>query len=99
MAPRLNSALLAVIAVALVVIAVDALRRPHLTAEDIANARKKGCNPGGNIVIHGLENGYDWVGRTHCSVDWTSGCVAITNQEMDRLWQIIPVGTPVEIRS
>jgi hypothetical protein len=37
-APRLNSALLAVIAVALVVIAVDALRRPHLTAEDIANA-------------------------------------------------------------
>ena len=68
-------------------------------AEDIANARKKGCNPGGNIVIHGLENGYDWVGRTHCSVDWTSGCVAITNQEMDRLWQIIPVGTPVEIRS
>ncbi len=68
-------------------------------AEDIANARKIGCNPGGNIVIHGLENGYDWVGRTHCSVDWTSGCVAVTNQEMDRLWQIIPVGTPVEIRS
>jgi murein L,D-transpeptidase YafK len=68
-------------------------------ATDIANARKQGCHPGSNIVIHGLENGYDWVGRTHCSVDWTSGCVAVTNQEMDRLWQLIPIGTPVEIRS
>jgi murein L,D-transpeptidase YafK len=75
------------------------LQLDYPNADDIANARKKGCHPGSNIVIHGLENGYDWVGRTHCSVDWTSGCVAVTNQEMDRLWQIIPVGTPVEIRS
>jgi murein L,D-transpeptidase YafK len=75
------------------------LRINYPNAEDIANAKKKGCDPGGDIVIHGLQNGYDWVGRTHCSVDWTSGCIAVTNQEMDYLWKILPVGTPVEIRS
>ena len=75
------------------------LRLDYPNAEDIANARKMRCDPGGNIVIHGLQNGYDWVGRTHCSVDWTSGCIAVTNQEMDYLWKILPVGTPVEIRA
>jgi len=74
------------------------LRLNYPNADDIAIAKKKGCDPGGDIVIHGLENGYDWVGRTHCSVDWTSGCVAVTNQEMDYLWKILPIGTPVEIR-
>ncbi|MCC7517137.1 MAG: L,D-transpeptidase family protein [Pseudomonadales bacterium] len=74
------------------------LQLNYPNAEDVAHAQKLGCDPGSNIVIHGLENGYDWVGRTHRSVDWTSGCVAVTNQEMDRLWQITPVGTPVEIR-
>jgi murein L,D-transpeptidase YafK len=75
------------------------LRLDYPNADDIATAKKLGCNPGGNITIHGLQNGYDWVGRTHCSVDWTSGCIAVTNQEMDYLWQILPIGTPVEIRS
>lgn len=74
------------------------LRLNYPNANDIANAKKIGCDPGGDIVIHGLQNGYDWVGRTHCSVDWTSGCIAVTNQEMDYLWRILPVGTPVEIR-
>lgn len=75
-----------------------ALRLDYPNAEDIANAKSHRCRPGGNIVIHGLQNGYEWVGRTHSSVDWTSGCIAVTNQEMDRLWKIVPVGTPVEIR-
>jgi murein L,D-transpeptidase YafK len=73
------------------------LRLDYPNAKDIANAKKLGCDPGGNVAIHGLENGYEWVGRTHCSVDWTSGCVAVTNEEIDRLWQIVPIGTPVEI--
>lgn len=73
------------------------LRLDYPNAEDIANARRIGCDPGGNVAIHGLQNGYDWVGRAHCDVDWTNGCVAVTNQEIDRLWQIVAVGTPVEI--
>ena len=73
------------------------LRLDYPNAEDVAKAKKIGCDPGSNVAIHGLQNGYEWVGRTHCDVDWTNGCVAVTNQEMDRLWQIVPVGTPVEI--
>lgn len=67
-------------------------------ANDIAVARQRNCKPGGSVAIHGLENGFEWVGRTHSSVDWTNGCVAVTNQEMDRLWKLLPVGTSVEIR-
>ncbi len=67
-------------------------------ANDIAVAKQRNCSPGGNVAIHGLENGFEWVGRTHSSVDWTNGCVAVTNQEMDRLWKLMPVGTSVEIR-
>lgn len=74
------------------------LRISYPEPSDVARARKLGCKPGGNIAIHGLENGYDWVGHTHSSVDWTKGCIAVTNQEMDRLWKLLPVGTPVEIR-
>ena len=66
--------------------------------DDRERARKQGCSPGGDVAIHGLENGYGWVGRTHRDVDWTNGCVAVTNQEMDTLWRLVPVGTPVEIR-
>lgn len=67
-------------------------------ANDIAVARERNCKPGGSVAIHGLQNGFEWVGRTHSSVDWTNGCVAVTNQEMDNLWKLMPVGTPVEIR-
>lgn len=66
-------------------------------ANDIAVAKKLNCKPGGHVAIHGLENGFEWVGRTHSSVDWTNGCVAVTNQEMDHLWKLLPIGTPVEI--
>ncbi len=73
------------------------LRLSYPNAADLARARKQGCNPGGNVAIHGLENGYGWVGRTHRDADWTNGCIAVTNEEMDRLWQLVPKGTPVEI--
>lgn len=75
-----------------------ALRISYPSAEDVARARSKHCEPGGNIMIHGLENGYGWVGRVHRSVDWTRGCIAITNEEMDLLWNRVPTGTPVEIQ-
>lgn len=73
------------------------LRLSYPNPADVARARQKGCNPGGDIVIHGLENGFGYVGHTHRQVDWTSGCIAVTNQEMDQLMRLIPVGTPVHI--
>lgn len=67
---------------------------PH----DTVNARRNGLEPGGDIMIHGLPNGLSWVGRFHRFVDWTDGCIAVTNSEMDQLWQSVPDGTPIEIR-
>lgn len=74
------------------------LRLSYPNGRDKARAMDKGCPPGDNIVIHGLENGFGWVGRTHRDADWTNGCVAVTNEEMDALWTMVPVGTLVEIR-
>ncbi len=65
---------------------------------DRANARKRKCNPGGDIFIHGLPNGYDWLGKVHTAHDWTLGCIAVTDQEIEEVWRLVPNGTPVEIK-
>ncbi len=75
-----------------------ALRISYPSEKDIARAKSKGCNPGGNIMIHGLKNGLGWAGRTHRTVDWTNGCIAITNQEMDILYNMVKDGATVEIK-
>jgi murein L,D-transpeptidase YafK len=54
--------------------------------------------PGGLIMVHGILNGLGWLGRLHRLMDWTDGCVAVTNREMDEIWRAVPVGTPIEIR-
>jgi murein L,D-transpeptidase YafK len=66
--------------------------------EDRARAAQAGVDPGGDVMIHGLPNGFGWLGELHRSLDWTDGCVAVTDQEMDELWQAIPDGTPIEIK-
>ena len=73
------------------------LRIGYPTAEQIAAAAKRGVNPGGDIMIHGLPNDRGWIGSRHTSVDWTDGCVAVTNREMDWLYKAVKDGTPVEI--
>ena len=67
-------------------------------AEDRARAAGAGVDPGGLIMIHGIRNGLGWVGGLHRIIDWTNGCVAVTNAEMDEIWDSVEVGTPVEIR-
>ena len=67
-------------------------------ATDKAAARKLGVDPGGAIMLHGLPKQYAWIGKSHALHDWTDGCIAVTNEEMDELWQLIRVGTPIEIR-
>jgi murein L,D-transpeptidase YafK len=65
--------------------------------KDRRNAEKKGVSPGGDIMIHGLQNGFGYVGAAHRSVDWTDGCIAVTDSEMDEIWKMVPDGTPIEI--
>ncbi len=65
---------------------------------DRANAARLHISPGGDIFLHGLPNGYGWVGSEHRLKDWTDGCIAVTNQEIDELWQLVPDGTSIEIK-
>jgi murein L,D-transpeptidase YafK len=65
---------------------------------DKQRASQHGVSPGGDIMIHGLPNGFGWLGATHRTQDWTDGCIAVTNAEMDEIWELVPDGTPIEIR-
>ncbi len=67
-------------------------------ARDRAMAQKNHVAAGGDVFIHGLPNGYKWVGKEHRLKDWTDGCVAVTDEEMDEIWRAVPNGTPIEIR-
>jgi len=67
-------------------------------AEDRQQARRIGVSPGGDIFLHGLGKKYGWVGSAHTAHDWTNGCVAVTNEEMDEIWKLVKDGTPIEIR-
>jgi len=68
------------------------------SARDRAAAQKNGLSPGGDVFVHGLPNGYGWVGAGHRAKDWTDGCIAVTNEEIDEIWLAVPNGTPIEIR-
>lgn len=65
---------------------------------EAAEAQSRGEPPGGDIMIHGIMNGYGWLGRLHRRMDWTSGCVAVTNDEMRAIYARVEPGTPIEIR-
>lgn len=64
---------------------------------DREQARKLGQDPGGDVEIHGIENGLGWIGSLHRSMDWTDGCIAVTDKEVDEIWDAVNVGTQVEI--
>lgn len=63
-----------------------------------AKAAALGVAPGENIMIHGLPPARRAVGARHRSSDWTFGCVALTDEEMEEIWSAVPNGTPVEIK-
>lgn len=65
--------------------------------KDIEKARRLGVTPGGAIMIHGLPNGLGWIKEMHRIVDWTQGCIAVTNEEMEEIWKYVPDGTPIRI--
>ena len=75
-----------------------ALRVGYPTQQQTAAAHARGIDPGGDIMIHGIRNGLGWVGPAHRIIDWTKGCIAVTDPEMDQVWNAVPDGTPIEIR-
>jgi len=66
--------------------------------KDIKRAKELGVSPGGDIMIHGIKNGFSWVGDYHSEFDWTEGCIAVTDEEIEEIDKLVPNGTIVEIR-
>lgn len=60
---------------------------------DVARARALGVEPGGDIMIHGGPRRKADKGKD----DWTAGCIAVTDQEIEEIWSMVPTGTPVVI--
>lgn len=77
-----------------------AYRSIHISypnAKDLENAKSKGVKAGGEIMIHGQMNGYEHLTKMMQKWNWTDGCVAVTNHEMDEIMALVNVGTPIHI--
>lgn len=78
----------------------DFYRSVHISypaPSDLEWAEKYDIDPGGNIKIHGLKNGERRNSRYIQSFDWTDGCIALNNQEMDEFIELVQMGTPIHI--
>ena len=74
-----------------------ALHISYPSAADISGASARGVAPGGNVMVHGMKNRLGWIGRAHRLIDWTDGCVAVTDSEIEEILGAVPDGTPITI--
>jgi murein L,D-transpeptidase YafK len=74
-----------------------ALHISYPDSKDVAAARAKALDAGGLIMVHGMKNGLGWIGRAHRAFDWTDGCVAVTDREIEEIIRVVPDGTPITI--
>jgi len=75
------------------------LRISYPAQHDVVAAMAQGRGPGGDIMIHGVgRSGYDILGPLHAYKDWTDGCIAVTDEEIEEIWSMVPDGTTIEIR-
>jgi len=74
-----------------------AIHASYPNVEDKKRAKQLGVNPGGFIMIHGQKNGFGWLSGLAQQFDWTDGCIAVKNYEMDEIWDAVDVGTPIQI--
>lgn len=75
-----------------------ALHVSYPSEQDSARAAARGVNAGFDIMIHGIQNGGGWIGAFHRLHDWTAGCIALTDEEIEELYRVTPDGTQIEIR-
>lgn len=75
-----------------------ALRVSYPETKDSLRAKSIGVSPGSDIMLHGIRNGFGFLGRLHRAFDWTAGCVAVTNSEIREIFAAVPDGTIIEIR-
>jgi len=65
--------------------------------KDIEQARRLKVSPGGDVMIHGLPKGAEDIGADQANWDWTEGCIAVSDAEMDEIWGHVEDGTPIDI--
>jgi murein L,D-transpeptidase YafK len=65
---------------------------------DASYAQRNGASPGSDIMIHGLPDEVKHIGPLHRYADWTDGCIAVTNPEIEEIWKLVPDGIPIEIK-
>ncbi len=84
-----------------------ALHISYPSDEDNRRATARGVSAGSDIMIHGIQNGRGWIGAFHGRgwigafhrwKNWTAGCIALTDEEIEELWRVTPDGTTIEIR-
>lgn len=73
------------------------LRISYPAEKDLTVATRRGVSPGGDIMIHGLPPAFSTVGALHRQQDWTEGCVAVTNAEIEEIWRAVPNGARILI--
>jgi len=66
-------------------------------AKDRSRARKLGVDPGGDIMIHGQTNDWGWAAPISRFFNWTDGCIALSDKDMQQVWESVDSGTPIEI--
>lgn len=75
-----------------------ALHVSYPSLDDLDRAAQRKVPPGGDIMIHGLPNDQAFWGADHARWDWTAGCIAVSNEEIEEIWSLVPDGTPIDIR-
>ncbi len=74
------------------------LRISYPNEADRQRAALAGVDPGGQIMIHGIGEADPEMRKLHPYVDWTAGCVAVTDSEIEEIWSLVEIGTPIVIR-
>ena len=66
-------------------------------AQDKEKAKALGVSPGGDVMIHGQRNGFGWLSWLVQLRDWTHGCIALKNSDMQIVWDLVETNTPIDI--
>lgn len=74
-----------------------AMHVSYPNAQDLTNAKIKGVSAGGFIMVHGQRNGLGWLSLLTQRYNWTNGCIALTNPEMDEFMDLVAIGTEISI--
>ena len=75
-----------------------ALHLSYPNPADVERAKALGVSPGGSIMIHGMKPDKLWMGDVQYLFNWTNGCIALTNREIEEVFDLVSEGTSVEIR-